>query len=97
MLVKFSTSIIDIAVETLYSRAQFTGLTKELPPNVHLLTLQSLGDDSYLLRLEHQYAIDEPPFNKSLELSLSVSASTLSIDLSPSLFRSLSLSLSLSL
>ena len=52
---------------------QFTGLTRELPLNVHLLTLQSLGSGSYLLRLEHQFEIDEAPWNKPVTLSLAVS------------------------
>ena len=52
---------------------QFTGLTRELPLNVHLLTLQSLGGGRYLLRLEHQFEIDEAPWNKPVTLSLAVS------------------------
>ena len=52
---------------------QFTGLTRELPHTVHLLTLQFLGDGKYLLRLEHQYEMDEAPMNETVTLSLSVS------------------------
>ena len=39
---------------------------------MHLLTLQSLGGGSYLLRLEHQFEIDETPYNEPVTLSLSV-------------------------
>ena len=60
----------------LFPTIQFTALTRELPDNVHLLTLQSLGDGSYLLRLEHQFEIDEVPFNEPVTLSLAVSIST---------------------
>ena len=73
---------------------QFTGLTKEFPSNIHLLTLQSLGSDSYLLRLDHQYEADESPFNEPFELSLAVSA--LSSPLVSSSLLSLALSHSLS-
>ena len=52
---------------------QYTGLTKELPLNVHLLTLQSLGNSSYLLRLEHQFEVDEGAWSEPVELSLAVS------------------------
>ena len=45
---------------------------KELPLNIHLLTLQSLGSGSYLLRLEHQFEADEAPWNESVTLSLAV-------------------------
>ena len=55
------------------SHIQFTALTRELPLNVHLLTLQSLGGGSYLLRLEHQFEIDEAPWNDAVNVSLAVS------------------------
>ncbi|XP_047387943.1 lysosomal alpha-mannosidase isoform X1 [Sciurus carolinensis] len=34
---------------------QFSGLRRELPPSVHLLTLARWGPDMLLLRLEHQF------------------------------------------
>ncbi|XP_040846183.1 lysosomal alpha-mannosidase-like [Ochotona curzoniae] len=40
-------------------RTQFSGLLKELPPSVHLLTLARWGPDRLLLRLEHQFALGE--------------------------------------
>lgn len=57
----------------LFHTVQFTALTRELPYNVHLLTLQSLGNGSYLLRLEHQFEMDEAPYNEPVTLSLTVS------------------------
>lgn len=38
---------------------QFSGLRRELPPNVHLLTLARWGPKVLLLRLEHQFAVGE--------------------------------------
>lgn len=38
---------------------QFSGLRRELPPNVHLLTLARWGRETLLLRLEHQFAVQE--------------------------------------
>lgn len=38
---------------------QFSGLRRELPPNVHLLTLARWGPEMLLLRLEHQFALGE--------------------------------------
>ncbi|XP_059552472.1 lysosomal alpha-mannosidase isoform X1 [Myotis daubentonii] len=40
-------------------RKQFSGLRRELPPNVHLLTLARWGREMLLLRLEHQFALGE--------------------------------------
>ncbi|XP_035888341.1 lysosomal alpha-mannosidase isoform X2 [Phyllostomus discolor] len=40
-------------------RKQFSGLRRELPPNVHLLTLARWGRKMLLLRLEHQFAVGE--------------------------------------
>lgn len=40
-------------------RTQFSGLQRELPPNVHLLTLARWGQKMLLLRLEHQFAVGE--------------------------------------
>ena len=48
-------------------------MSRELPPNVHLLTLQALGTGSYLVRLEHQFEVDEvwsEPVNISLAVSI---------------------------
>ncbi len=43
--------------------------------NVHLLTLSALGDGDYLLRLEHQFELDEGTLGKPVNVSLSVSLS----------------------
>ncbi|KAL2764393.1 lysosomal alpha-mannosidase isoform 2 precursor [Daubentonia madagascariensis] len=40
-------------------RTQFSGLRRELPPSVHLLTLARWGPGTLLLRLEHQFAVRE--------------------------------------
>ncbi|XP_008583190.1 PREDICTED: lysosomal alpha-mannosidase [Galeopterus variegatus] len=40
-------------------RTQFSGLRRELPSSVHLLTLARWGPDMLLLRLEHQFAVGE--------------------------------------
>ncbi|XP_045405914.1 lysosomal alpha-mannosidase isoform X2 [Lemur catta] len=40
-------------------RKQFSGLHRELPPSVHLLTLARWGPEMLLLRLEHQFAVGE--------------------------------------
>ena len=48
----------------------FTGMVTELPPNVHLLTLQVWGLNTYLLRLEHQFEADETPYNQPVDISL---------------------------
>ena len=40
---------------------QIQGLTTDLPPNVHLLTLEQWTKDHYLLRLEHFYQKNEHP------------------------------------
>ena len=37
----------------------YSGVTRSLPPNIHLLTLQLLDRTSLLLRLEHQFERDE--------------------------------------
>ena len=38
---------------------QVSGLRRELPENVHLLTVQLLEKTSLLLRLEHMFAVKE--------------------------------------
>ena len=48
----------------------FTGMVTELPPNVHLLTLQVWDPNTYLLRLEHQFEADETPYNQPVDISL---------------------------
>ncbi|XP_066204247.1 lysosomal alpha-mannosidase isoform X2 [Saccopteryx leptura] len=40
-------------------RKQYSGMRRELPPNVHLLTLARWGPQMLLLRLEHQFALGE--------------------------------------
>ncbi|KAM6288858.1 LOW QUALITY PROTEIN: lysosomal alpha-mannosidase, partial [Aegotheles albertisi] len=40
-------------------RGEFSGLRRELPPNLHLLTLAPWGTGQLLLRLEHQFQRDE--------------------------------------
>ncbi|XP_036045066.1 lysosomal alpha-mannosidase-like [Onychomys torridus] len=40
-------------------RMQFSGLRRDLPPQVHLLTLARWGPKLLLLRLEHQFAVTE--------------------------------------
>ena len=52
---------------------QSVGLTVDLPLNVHLLTLERLDHTHHLLRLEHQYPIDEAPLNTTANVTLEVS------------------------
>lgn len=40
-------------------KANSTGLTAPLPPNVHLLTVHSLGPTTLLLRLAHSFEVGE--------------------------------------
>ena len=42
-------------------KTHFAGLKQELPPNVHLLTLEQWKDEEYLVRLGHFYAKNEDP------------------------------------
>lgn len=48
-------------------------ITGELPPNVHVLTLELLESNKYLLRLEHQFEIDDPILSSNVSVSLNVS------------------------
>ena len=40
---------------------EYSGLTRDLPMNIHLLTLEKVASDSVILRLEHFYEKDEDP------------------------------------
>ena len=50
--VKYSGSEADYIKE---HKTQFSGLTKDLPKNIHLLALEQWTDNQYLVRLEHFY------------------------------------------
>ena len=59
---------------------------KELPANVHLLTLEHLENNTVLLRLEHQFAVGEAmsqPANVSLAVSTLFNIVSLCISLLP--------------
>lgn len=57
-------------------RTSWSGLKRELPANVHLLTLEEFGDDSYLIRLEHFYEKNEDAtLSKDATVSLKVGQS----------------------
>ena len=49
-------------------------LQMELPPEVHLLTLELLEPNIYLLRLEHQFESNDPVYNTTVTVSLKVSS-----------------------
>lgn len=51
-------------------RKQFSGLRRELPPSVHLLTLARWDQKTLLLRLEHQFAVGEDSGNLSSPVTL---------------------------
>lgn len=51
-------------------RKQFSGLRRELPPSVHLLTLARWDRTRLLLRLEHQFAVGEGSGNLSSPVTL---------------------------
>lgn len=54
---------------------QFSLLKTALPANVHLLTLKladSTNAQTLLLRLEHQFEVDEAPWDKQASVSLAV-------------------------
>ena len=42
-------------------KTKYSGLKRELPANVHLLTLEQWNSGRYLLRLEHFYQLNEDP------------------------------------
>ena len=53
---------------------QWSGMKKELPANVHLLTLEEFSDNTYLLRLENFYEKNEDAtLSKDASVSLKVS------------------------
>ena len=51
---------------------EFSGLLRELPPNVELLTLEKWKDDTILLRLEHFYESNDDPNNLSKPVKVSL-------------------------
>ena len=55
---------------------QVSGLRRELPENVHLLTVQLLEKTSLLLRLEHMFAVKEDT-NLSTSVTFDVKVLTL--------------------
>lgn len=54
---------------------QFSGLRRELPPSVHLLTLARWDRTSLLLRLEHQFAVGEGSGNLSSPVTVDLKVS----------------------
>ena len=55
---------------------QVSGLRRELPENVHLLTVQLLEKTSLLLRLENMFAVKE---DANLSTSVTVNVKVLTI------------------
>ena len=51
---------------------QYAGLTRELPPAVHLLTLEYMSEGQLLLCLEHQFEAGEG-MDSDVTVSLNVS------------------------
>ncbi|XP_029772977.1 lysosomal alpha-mannosidase isoform X1 [Suricata suricatta] len=51
-------------------RKQFSGLRRELPPAIHLLTLARWDQTTLLLRLEHQFAVGEDSGNLTSPVTL---------------------------
>ncbi|KAM4888684.1 lysosomal alpha-mannosidase [Thomomys bottae] len=51
-------------------QTQYSGLRRELPPSIHLLTLARWGPEQVLLRLEHQFAQGEVCRNLSSPVTL---------------------------
>jgi len=54
-------SMLDPGTYSKQYRTTWTGLTRALPANVHLLTLEQWHSGFFLLRLEHFYAKNESP------------------------------------
>ena len=50
-------------------KTRFSGLTKDFPKNIHLLTLEQWTDNQYLFRLEHFYQNKE---SKTLSVPVKV-------------------------
>ena len=48
-------------------------MQQDLPPNVHLLTLELQEPNVYLMRLEHQFESSDPILSEDVTISLSVS------------------------
>ncbi|OTF77929.1 lysosomal alpha-mannosidase precursor-like protein [Euroglyphus maynei] len=56
---------------TIMNNRNYMGLKKQLPPNVHLLTLEQWHSKRYLLRLEHFYQrFEHPEMSKPVTVSL---------------------------
>ena len=53
---------------------RYSALAKQLPPNVHLLTLEEWKDSSVLLRLEHFYDENDDPNNLSKPVTFSLAS-----------------------
>ena len=64
--VKYSGSEADYIKE---HKTRFSGLNKDLPKNIHLLTLEQWTDNQYLVRLEHFYQNKE---SKTLSVPVKV-------------------------
>lgn len=57
---------------------QFRGLTRRLPQNIHVLTLEKLDNEQVLLRLEHFYEKNDDPY---LAHPATVSLSVMNFDI----------------
>ena len=70
-LITFVTDISQADYRDNY-QTELSGLTAELPPNVHLLTLEQWKNGELLLRLEHFYQKNEDPvLSKPVTVGLS--------------------------
>lgn len=57
---------------------QWSGLTRELPPNVHLMSLEQWEGNSYLARFEHFYqSSEDSELSKPTNISMTVSTNLL--------------------
>ncbi|XP_076058752.1 lysosomal alpha-mannosidase II isoform X1 [Oratosquilla oratoria] len=53
------------------SVTRWSGLSEALPDNVHLLTLEPIDDNTFLLRLEHMYEVNESdPYSNPVKVNL---------------------------